>query len=321
MFSLDRRAVVVDRQQVPVAILGVEMRVRDVPLALVERPIAAGPEPVAQRRHRVRRQPEHVVAVGALGDPVGLRHAVQRRVLAGQQRRAARRARRRHRIVMAERHAVLPQPLHARQMLSPVLGELVGLVRRRVVLLIGHDDQDVRATRHAATLTLALASGASSRSGDALHTARSRLCLDVRGEPDRHAERGRSSAPNALPGRRTYQYTRQATTPCPNPVPVERGRGRRVLDMIAGRRPHHRHARQPQDPNTAAVTLTAPPSERVCNPTAAAPTRGMPAALEDCRPHQPHPRGSGPWLRTFSRRTAELQRPASAGRVPEVQTA
>ena len=145
---LDRRPVVVDRQQVPVAIVGVEIRVRDVPLALVERPIAAGPEPVAQRRHRIRRQPEHVVAIGGLGDPVGLRHPVQRRVLAGQQRRAARRARRRHRIVMTERHPVLPQPLHAGQMLPPVLGELVGLIRRRVVLLIGQDEQDVRARRH-----------------------------------------------------------------------------------------------------------------------------------------------------------------------------
>ena len=32
---LDRRPVVVDREQVPVAVLGVEVRVRDVPLALV----------------------------------------------------------------------------------------------------------------------------------------------------------------------------------------------------------------------------------------------------------------------------------------------
>jgi hypothetical protein len=43
----DRRAFVVDRQQVAVAVLGVEMRVRGVPLALVVRLIAAGPEPVA----------------------------------------------------------------------------------------------------------------------------------------------------------------------------------------------------------------------------------------------------------------------------------
>ena len=143
---LDRRAVVVDREQVPVAVVGVEVRVRDVPLALVVGPIAAGPEPVAQRRHGVRRQPEHVVALVVLGDSRGLRDAVQRGVLAGQHRRAARRARGRHRIVMGERHAVLPQPLQAGQMLPPVLGELVGFIGRRVVLLVGQDDQDVRAS-------------------------------------------------------------------------------------------------------------------------------------------------------------------------------
>ena len=151
----------------PVAIVGVEMRVRGVPLALEVRPIAAGPEPVAQRRHRVRRQPEHVVAVGALGDPVGLRHTVQRRILAGEQRRAARRARRRHRIVMAERHPVLPQPLHPGQMLSPERGELVGLIRRRVPLLIGQDDQHVRATSHTAILTTRAPPCASPGSDDA----------------------------------------------------------------------------------------------------------------------------------------------------------
>ena len=152
---LDRYPVVVDREQVSLAVVGVEVRVRGVPLALEIRPIAAGAEPVAQRRHGVRRQPEHVVAIGVLRDSVGLRDAVQRGVLAGEKRRAARRARRRHRIVMAERHAVLPQPLHARQMLPPVLGELVGFIRRRVMLLVGQDDQDVRARSHAATMSLA----------------------------------------------------------------------------------------------------------------------------------------------------------------------
>ena len=57
---------------------------------------------------------------------------------------------------MTERHPVLPQPLHAGQMLPPELGELLGLIRRRMVLLIGHDEQDVRTTGHAATITLAL---------------------------------------------------------------------------------------------------------------------------------------------------------------------
>src|SRR4051794_10384017 len=47
---------------------------------------------------------------------------------------------------MAERDPVLAQPLHAEKMLAPVRGELGGLVRGRVVLLIGEDDQDVRAS-------------------------------------------------------------------------------------------------------------------------------------------------------------------------------
>jgi len=152
---LNRRPVVVDRQQEAVAVVRVEVRVRGVPLALEVCPVAAGPEPVAERRHAVGREPEHVVAIGRLRDSVGLRDAVQRGILAGEQRRAARRARRRHRIVMAERHTVLPQPLHAGQMLSPVLGQLVGFIRRRVALLVGQDHQDVRTTSHGAALTLA----------------------------------------------------------------------------------------------------------------------------------------------------------------------
>ena len=54
---------------------------------------------------------------------------------------------------MAERHPVLPQTLHARQMLPPERGKLAGLVRRRVTLLIGQQDQDVRATTHTAILS------------------------------------------------------------------------------------------------------------------------------------------------------------------------
>ena len=45
---LDRLAVIVDREQVPVAVLGVEVRVRGVPLALEVRPITAGTKPVAR---------------------------------------------------------------------------------------------------------------------------------------------------------------------------------------------------------------------------------------------------------------------------------
>jgi hypothetical protein len=149
---LDRRAVVVDRRHEAIAVFGVQMRVRGVPLALEERPVAPRAKPIAERWDRVRRQPEHVLAVGALGKPVGLRHTVQRGVMAGQKRRATRRASGRHRIVTAKRDAILPQPLHTGQMLTAVLRQLLGLVRRRKALLIGQNDQDVRALAHAPTL-------------------------------------------------------------------------------------------------------------------------------------------------------------------------
>ena len=90
----DLRPVVLDRQEVALAVGVVEVRVRHMPLALVEGPVAAGAEPVAEGRHRVRREPEHVGAVRALRQPVGLRDTVQRRVVPGQERGAARRARR-----------------------------------------------------------------------------------------------------------------------------------------------------------------------------------------------------------------------------------
>jgi hypothetical protein len=58
----------------------------------------------------------------------------------------------RHRIVMPERHPVLSQPLQTGQMLPPELGEFIGFIGRRVVLLIGEDEEDVRARSHATTL-------------------------------------------------------------------------------------------------------------------------------------------------------------------------
>ena len=149
---LDRVAVIVDREQVALAVVGVEVGVGGVPLALVVRPVAAGPEPVAERRHGVRREPEHVLAVGSLRQPVGLRHAVQRRVLARQQRRAARRARRRHRIVVRERDARLPQALLPGHMLAAKARQLLGLVHRRVAQLVGEHQQDVRASHGGGTI-------------------------------------------------------------------------------------------------------------------------------------------------------------------------
>ena len=57
----------------------------DVPLPPVVRLVPAGAEPVAERRHRVGIQPHHGRVVVLLRRPVGLRHAVQRRVLTGEQ--------------------------------------------------------------------------------------------------------------------------------------------------------------------------------------------------------------------------------------------
>ena len=140
-----RLAVVVDREEVAVAVIGVEVRVRGVPLALEIRPIAAGAEPVAHRRHAVRRQPEHVVAVGALGQPVCLRHAVQRGMVSGQQRRATRRARGGDRIVVPERDAVRSQALLTRAVFPAVRRELIRLIGWWIPELVGHHEQDVRA--------------------------------------------------------------------------------------------------------------------------------------------------------------------------------
>ena len=119
---------------------------RGVPLALVVGPVAAGPEPVAHRRHVVRRQPEHVVAVVALGQPGRLRHTVQRRMVPRQQRGATRRARGADRIVVLERDPVRAQALLTRAVLPAVRRQLIRLIRRRMVQLVGHHQQDVRAT-------------------------------------------------------------------------------------------------------------------------------------------------------------------------------
>jgi hypothetical protein len=79
-----------------------EIGVRDVPLALPERAVAAGAEIVPERRHAVRIEPEHVRLDRALGGAVGLGHAVQRRILARPDGGAARRARDGRDVVPAE---------------------------------------------------------------------------------------------------------------------------------------------------------------------------------------------------------------------------
>jgi len=121
------RLAVVDRQQEALAVLRVQMRVRRVPLALEIRPVAARAKPIAQSRHRVGCQPEHLLSVvGVLRQPVGLRHPVQRRIVPGQQRCPARRTGRRDRIVVLERDAVLPQALLPDAVLVAELLQLLG---------------------------------------------------------------------------------------------------------------------------------------------------------------------------------------------------
>ena len=74
------------------AVRRIEVGVRDVPPALVEGPVSARAEPVAERRDGVGRQPEHLLGVvGGFRESVGLRDAVQGWVVSCQQRRAARR--------------------------------------------------------------------------------------------------------------------------------------------------------------------------------------------------------------------------------------
>ena len=79
-----------------------EIGERDVPLAPVVGLVAAGPEPVPERRHRVRVEPLHAGVGVLLGHAVGGRHPVQRRVLAGEQRGPAGHAGRRARVVPVE---------------------------------------------------------------------------------------------------------------------------------------------------------------------------------------------------------------------------
>ena len=93
-----------------------EVGVADVPLAAVVGLVAAGAEPVAERRHRVGVEPPHRRVGVLLRDAVGLRHAVQRRVLAGEQRRPARHARRRARVVPVELQPAVAERLPGRQL-------------------------------------------------------------------------------------------------------------------------------------------------------------------------------------------------------------
>ena len=125
-----------------------EVGVGDVPLAAVVRLVAGGPEPVAERRHRARVEPVHRGVVGLLRRAVGLRHPVQRRILAGEERRPARQARRRPRVVAVELEAAGAEVLACGELLTAEGRDGVALVGRRVPLLVRHHDEDVGLRRH-----------------------------------------------------------------------------------------------------------------------------------------------------------------------------
>ena len=120
-----------------------QVGVADVPLALVVGVVAAGPEPVAERRHLALAQPAHAGVVGHLAEPVGLGDAVDVGVLAGEQRRPAGHAGERAGVVAAEGDAVLVEPAAAGQRVVAPAPQVVALVGRGGPLLVGEDDDDI----------------------------------------------------------------------------------------------------------------------------------------------------------------------------------
>ena len=140
----DHPAVVVGGGQARVASGDREVGMADVPLAAVVGLVAAGAEPVAERRHGVGVQPPHPGVVAALRHTVGLRDAVQRRVLTGEEGGPTGHTGRGADVVPVELDSAVADPVPGRQLFPAEPGDLGRLVGRRVALLVGHDDQDVR---------------------------------------------------------------------------------------------------------------------------------------------------------------------------------
>jgi hypothetical protein len=126
-----------------------EIGVRDVPLAVVVGVVARFLEPVAERRHFAGAQPTQPGIVVPLTDAVGLGDPVQIGILTGEDRRPARHARERTRVVPREADAMLVEPAPtAEGPASP--GQHVGrFVRWHRAFLVCHEDDDVRSISHA----------------------------------------------------------------------------------------------------------------------------------------------------------------------------
>ena len=87
-------------------------------------------------------------SVAALARPSVFGDAVQRRVLAGEQRGPARRARGGARVVAVQLAALRAQALAGGELRAAELGQRLRLVGRRVPLLVGHDEEHVRTGGH-----------------------------------------------------------------------------------------------------------------------------------------------------------------------------
>ena len=124
-----------------------QVGVGDVPLAAVVRAVPGCPEPVAHGRDGVGIQEVHGRVGGLLGEAVGVGDAVQRRVLPGEERGATRRAHGRARVVAVELAALAAETLACRQLLAAERGQRLLLVRRRVPLFVGHDEEHVGSRR------------------------------------------------------------------------------------------------------------------------------------------------------------------------------
>ena len=105
--------------------------VRRVPLALPERAVAGRAEIVAKRRHAVRVEPEDVGIERVLRRAGRLRHAVERWVLAGEQRSTTRRTGDRRRVVALKVDTVQSEEVLGLQVTRPKRLGLIGLVDRR----------------------------------------------------------------------------------------------------------------------------------------------------------------------------------------------
>ncbi len=114
------------------------------PLAPVVRPVAARSEPVAEGGYRCRVELPHGRVVTVLCDAVGLGDSVQRRVLTGEQRGSTRDACRGPRVMAVQFQTTFTESLSRRQLGASERCDLVRLLRRRIALLVGHDQQNVR---------------------------------------------------------------------------------------------------------------------------------------------------------------------------------